>query len=241
MRLKLAVAATLAAVTAAAFATYVYAGGNPTRRPADRRRVYINPEALGTVSPRALNIIRGEREVDASIQAPPAAGLAPGVSAGVSSLTRPGRPPASVPKEVRDFVDHTARMTQTDPSVALARLRVLRSGLGTTEASVYAYRSSRGSPCFILTGYGGACAQDPRDGMPGLHWTIGGGHDGVPSAIAGIAGDDVTRVELRVDGTAIPVSLENNAVFAEFPASASRATIVVVHDGGAESRTTLGL
>jgi hypothetical protein len=241
MKLKLIVAAVLAAGTAAAFATYVYAGASPARHPADRRRVHINPAALGTVSPRVLNIVRGEREVDASIQAPPAAGLAPGVSAGVSALTRPGRPPASVPKEVRSFVDHTARMTQTDPSVALARLRELRSGLGTTKASLYAYRSSRGSPCFVVTGYGGACAQDPRAGMPGLHWTIGGGHDGVPSILAGIAGDDVTRVELRIDGAAVPVSLEDNAVFAEFPASAGEATIVVVHEGGAESRTTLGL
>jgi hypothetical protein len=163
------------------------------------------------------------------------------VSAGVSALAGPGRAPASIPPEVRLFVAHTARMTQTDEAQALAGLRELRSGLGATGAAVYAYRSSSGSPCFVLTGYGGACAQDPRDGTPGLHWTIGGGHDAAPSVLVGIAGDDVSRVELRVDGAAVPVSLSDNVVFAEFPASAKQATIVVVHDGGAESRASLRL
>ena len=132
-------------------------------------------------------------------------------------------------------------MTRTDPARALSDVRVLRSGLGSSKASVYAFRSASGSPCFILTGYGGTCAQDPRDGMPGLHWTIGGGHDAVPSVLVGIASDDVSRVELRVDGTAVPVSLANNTVFAEFAASTKRAAIVVVHENGAKSETTFGL
>ena len=241
---------TLAVVGAAAgaSASYVYAGsstgGQRRAESASRRHVEISPRVLGTMSPRVLNIIRGERDVDVAVEARvagAAVGLAPGVSAGVGALAGPARAPTAIPDEVRRFVDHTARMTRTDPAQALAGLRMLRSELGSTRASVYAFRSSSGSPCFVLTGYGGACAQSPRDGMPGLHWTIGGGHDSVPSVLVGIASDDVSRVDLRVDGASVPVSLSRNAVFAEFAGSARQATIVVVHDGGAKSETTFGL
>ena len=244
-RLALAIPAALG-VAAVVSAGYVHAGGSSDSGAragsASRRHVHIPPAVLGTMSPRALNVVRGERDVDVSTEARPAAGSpAPGVSAGVAALARPAQVPAVVPEEVRRFVDHMARTTRTDPVQALARLRVLRSGLGSSKASVYAFRSSSGSPCFVLTGYGGACAQDPRDGMPGLHWTIGGGHDSVPSVLVGVASDDVSRVELRVDGTAVPVSLESNAVFAEFPQAARQAEVVVVHEDGATSKTAFGL
>ena len=242
-------ATAVALVAAVVFAGYVYAGDvapkQSGRTAESRPRVDLDASTLGTLSPRALNILHTERRVDASMVVRTGRGVtrgpSPGVSAGVAALARRARAPAAIPDEVRRFVDHTARMTRTDPAHALATVRVLRSGLGSSRASVYAYRSSSGSPCFVLTGYGGACAHDPRRGMPGLHWTIGGGHDSVPSVLVGIASDDVSRVELRVDGAAVPVSLASNTVFAEFPRSAGRATIVVVHASGATSETTLGL
>jgi hypothetical protein len=249
-RLVLAAVVAMAVGAALLIGGYVDAGGLVEHRGGRQAesRSRLDPAMLGTLPPRAVNILRTELGIDAAVvvradRAHRGSGgdPAPGVSAGVAALARPAEAPVTIPQEVRRFVEHMARMTRTDPTQALGDLRVLRSGLGSGKASIYAFRSTSGSPCFILTGYGGTCAQDPRDGMPGLHWTIGGGHDSSPSVLVGIASDDVRRVELRVDGVAVPVSLVRNAIFAEFPASAKQAAIAVVHQSGAKSETTFGL
>jgi hypothetical protein len=229
---------------------YVDAGGSAEHRGGRQveSRSRLDPSVLGTLPPRAINILRAELGIDAAVvmrvdraRRGTGGGPAPGVTAGVAALAGPARAPATIPQEVRRFVEHMARMTRTDPTQALGDLRVLRSGLGSSNATVYAFRSTSGSPCFILTGYGGTCAQDPRDGMPGLHWTIGGGHDSTPSVLVGIASDDVRRIELRIDGVTVPASLVRNTVFAEFDATAKQAAIVVVHESGAKSETRFGL
>jgi len=150
----------------------------------------------------------------------------PGVSAGVSSLER--LPPEAVlPPSVARYVDMASRVRSTDPAQARARVRKLRSHLGTTNADLYAFRTNGGSTCFILVGEVGLCPKSASDGSPGLQWTIGGGYPGSPSNLVGIASDDVVRVELAVDGHDVPVSLRNNAVFGEYPSSARQAEITV--------------
>jgi hypothetical protein len=70
---------------------------------------------------------------------------------------------------------------------------------------------------------------------------IGGGHDGAPSVLVGIASDDVAAVRLSVDGRSSLVSLADNVVFAEFPRSASSATIRLDHRNGAQNSVDLSL
>jgi hypothetical protein len=244
-------ASAVCGMAAVAFAGYVYAGAPKSSAGGaamPRRQAHVDPAVVGTLSPRVLRILRDEGYVDASIYSRAAitqrsdrGGPAPGVTAGVHALAAPGAATSPVPPEVRSFVTHSAQMTRSDPEKALADVRPLRRMLGGGQSAVWAYRSAAGAPCFILTGYGGACAQSPADGMPGLHWMLGGGHDRSPSVLAGIASDDVARVELRVDGAPVPVSLSNNVVFAEFAANATEAAIVVVHKDGSTSRASLRL
>jgi hypothetical protein len=160
----------------------------------------------------------------------------PGVSAGVSALDHLP-PAATVPASVVRFVDAVAPQRDTDPHTALAEIRKVRSDLGRAHADLYAFRSSAGAPCFILVGQVGTCARSARDGSPGLHWTIGGGSSSLPSNLVGIASDDVRAVELEVDGASVPVSLVNNAVFAEYPAAARNAVITIDREDG--SHTTV--
>jgi hypothetical protein len=158
----------------------------------------------------------------------------PGVSAGVSALKRVP-PKANLPAPVVRFVNTAASARATNPQQALTRVRKLRSKLGTTRADVYAFENAAGAPCFILVGHVGLCPASPSDGNPGLQWTIGGGYGDLPSNLVGIAGDDVRRVELTVDGAAVPVTLQNNVVFGEYPSSGKRAKVTIVRKDGTRS------
>jgi hypothetical protein len=164
----------------------------------------------------------------------------PGVSAGVSALTRLP-PQAHVPENVAWFVTFVSRATGTDPAKALKGVRLLRQNLGAAHADVYAFKNAAGSPCFLLTGDSGTCARSPSAGTSGLHWTIGGGDAQRPSNLVGIASDDVAQVQLTVDGTQVPVSLVNNVAFGEFPQGHDHATIVVIHRDGTESTAGVAL
>ena len=206
----------------------------------------VDQSQLGTAPLNELRTLRSRGFIHGSIGVTETSGsrdsklLRPGVSAGIAALSD-APTEARIPDEVAAFVKYEARVTGTDPATARAGVRKLQANLGQGHASVYAFRSRTGSPCFILTGYGGACAQDPRDGTPGLHWMIGGGHDDMPSVLVGIAGDDVSTVRLTVDRSSSPVSLVDNVVFAEFPRSAGSATIQLEHRNGAQNSVDVSL
>jgi hypothetical protein len=129
----------------------------------------------------------------------------------------------------------------TDRAHALANVRKLRSDLGVLRSELYAFRARNGSVCWILTEFVGSCPDSAERGSPGLQWTIGGGYDNVPGALVGIAANDVRTVRLVLDGASQPVSLVNNAVFAEVPRSAKRAEIVIVHRDGTTNAVRVAL
>ena len=240
-RLVLALAVALA--ISAALAAYVQARGGSNERNAVWK---VDESQLGTAPVGELRTLRSRGFIHGSIglteksEAHGSKLLRPGVSAGIAALSE-APTDVPLPAEVARFVTYEAAVTGTDPEKARAGVRKLRADLGKGHAGVYVFRSRTGSPCFILTGYGGACAQDPRDGTPGLHWMIGGGHDGAPSVLVGIASDDVAAVRLSVDGRSSLVSLADNVVFAEFPRSASSATIRLDHRNGAQNSVDLSL
>jgi hypothetical protein len=151
-----------------------------------------------------------------------------------------GRAPTAEPAEVRAFVLFASRATRTPRDTALARLRVLRRALGARSGDVYAFASNAGGPCFILTGQGGACALASL-GTRGFAWTIGGGGDAIPSSLVGIVADDVVGVQLNVDNRSVPVDVTNNVAFAEFPATASVARMVVTYSDASPSTETVSL
>jgi len=142
----------------------------------------------------------------------------PGLTAGVSALDDlPAE--ASVPVDVMD----TLRVL--DPAVvgpvdqAATQMRKLRSSLGVSRTDVYALRSKTGSICFIARPHAAVCPSTLRAGQAGLLFAIGGGSGTAeaPGVLVGIAADNVTGVDLTVDGADVPVTVENNAAFAELP------------------------
>jgi hypothetical protein len=157
----------------------------------------------------------------------------------VSSLT--SLPPqAHVPAEVARFVSHVGHLTHSGQA-DVRSVRLLRSSLGTGNGDVYGVTSAAGSPCFILTGYGGTCAGGGNAARTGLGWIIGGAYNDLPGVFVGLAADDVRSVQLNVDGASVPVSLRSNVAFAELPERAHDAIVTTTRAGGRISSESLEL
>ena len=138
--------------------------------------------------------------------------------------------PAHVPDEVQRFLAHVGELTGSGAPDA-GSVRLLRHDLGTGHGDVYGFKDGAGTPCFILIGYGGTCAGGSASKI-GLSWIVGGGHDALPSVLVGLAADDVQNVQLHIDGSAVPVTLERGVAFAELPAGARDGVVSVTRRGG---------
>jgi hypothetical protein len=147
---------------------------------------------------------------------------------------------AHVPAKVASFVGHIGRLTHSAP-VDVNSVRLLRSNLGAGDGAVYGVTSAAGSPCFMLTSYGGTCAGGPNTARSGVAWIIGGAHDGLPGVFVGLAADDVTSVHLNIDGTSVPLTIQSNVAFAQLPARAHDAIITTIRAGGRTSSEGLSL
>jgi hypothetical protein len=159
----------------------------------------------------------------------------PGLTAGITALDR--RPPEqALTPEVEEWIEVITRSPRLGTTAQAAKTRVkrLRSGLGTARRTMWAFRTDAGGVCFLLTGHTGSCLADLSAGTPGLLWTIGGGGENSPGAFVGIASDDVTDVDLTVDGQVVSsTTVVNNVAFAEIAPSSDQALITVKHANGA--------
>jgi len=166
--------------------------------------------------------------------------LPPGVTAGVSILDIPAATP-KMDARVRSAIDLLAHAGNTDATSAFASVRLLRRGLGSDGSDLYGFQSESGSPCVVLIGHAGFCARSPDAGTPGLHWALGGATAQSPGRLLGIASDDVSGVSLEIDGSAVPVSLADNVVYAEFPNGDGEATVHVTRTDGRSTSFTVSL
>lgn len=166
---------------------------------------------------------------------------APGLTAGVAAMNALPVHSGALPPTVSRFVETAAHARDTDPAAALSRVRLLRGELGTSARAVYAFKTSTGSICFIVTGGAGVCPRTVREGTPGLLWTIGGGTEQDPSSFTGIASDEVASLVLTVDGKAILTSIDNNVAYAEFPAVSRDAVIAIERTAGSETKVDVHL
>ena len=159
-------------------------------------------------------------------QPPP--GLTAGVSA-VDDLPAEANVPSAVVETLRAF--DPALIGSVDQ--ARKKMRKLRSGLGASQTAIYAFRSQTKSVCVIVVDHSAICPSSLQAGQAGLLFAIGGGYGTAdsPGMLAGVAADNVTGLDLIVDGADVPVTVENNAVFAELPFPASRAEITVHYRG----------
>jgi hypothetical protein len=107
-----------------------------------------------------------------------------GASARFSVLLGTAATPSQLPPEVRRFVTYAASTTHLSRDTALARVKVLRSTMGSARSALYALQGGSGAPCFILTHYGGTCG---ATGSAQPTWVIGGGgQDGNPDVLVGL-------------------------------------------------------
>jgi hypothetical protein len=155
------------------------------------------------------------------------------------SVFRRSAAPSQVPVEVRRFVAWAADASHISNETALARLKLLRSGVGSVRGSLYAFIGGAGEPCLFLTHYGGTCG---AAGSNASAWVIGGGgQNGNPDILVGLAPDDVTRVTLTVDGRSVPVSLNQNVIYAQFATGGTSAEIATTRVDGTVTSDRVGL
>jgi hypothetical protein len=162
-----------------------------------------------------------------------------GLSAGVSALdSLPAV--ASLPADVAQWVEQSARDIGNDPARAKARVRKLRSGLGARGSGLYAYREENGAICIDLTSQAASCPESIDNGPPGIEWIAAGGWASVPRNVVGLVSDDVARVALVASGVTRTVPIVNNAVFAELPSDDSAELRLLFRDGSKRTITIPG-
>ena len=122
--------------------------------------------------------------------------------------------------------------------------RLLLSGLGVRQDSIYAWPTDDGGVCLAHGKGGGICL--PQFGRPIRAEYVGlepaESEGGGPGAILGLVPDNVAAVDLVVLGMRRPATLGNNAFFYELPdvscgIGAFDALIVTLRDGSLESES----
>ena len=145
---------------------------------------------------------------------------APGINAPVAAMNRLPRDPATPSEavaEVRDFAERSGGSAAT----ATLTLRTLRNDLGPRAGTIHAFSPDGSTVCLMHWRFGSTCPSAASTPIPGVLFMVSGGYpawarsDGVavPSALVGIAADNVRSVTLIEDGVARPAELLNNAFY----------------------------
>lgn len=167
---------------------------------------------------------------------PPATAIPSSVSAELAALVAGAPPQADLGKLLLD------------------RGHMLLSNLGPEGRTIYAYPTDNGQVCYDISGLGEGCMRAFIVGEP---VAVGGGQysdppqSGKPAEFAGLAEDNVTGVQIVVNGTPHDTVLGNDAWYYRFPDNetpgwAATALIVTLEDGSTvtvptrESAPTLG-
>ncbi len=160
-----------------------------------------------------------------------------------SALTE-GSPVASssLPATVQTFLGRIAPISGEDASALGQSVHLLRQGLGPVGLDVYGFEDNAGHPCFVVPAEGGTCEFNTIVATPGFYFTIGGGNGGdEPSYLFGLAADNIQSIDLSVDGSDVPVSIDHNAAFASYPNTAKTATVTVTYTNGSTRSDSVSL
>ena len=148
--------------------------------------------------------------------------------------------PSSVNSEVTSLVAGVPSGTPNAPGkVLLDQGQVLLSNLGPDGRTIYAYPTDNGHVCYVMTDLGEGCMQAFLVGEPA---TVSGGsaydppQSGPPAELAGFTQDNVTGVQVVVNGTPHDAVFGNDAWYYRFPdnqtpGTAATALIVTLKDG----------
>lgn len=109
-------------------------------------------------------------------------------------------------------------------AMRLAEGRLLLSGLGTTNARLYAMPTTKGRVCYVLTGgpasCAGAFAADRPVGI--VRFDPDALDSGLPMSVFGLTANNVRAVDIVVAGVTYRAQLANNAYFFEVPTAGSQ-------------------
>lgn len=120
--------------------------------------------------------------------------------------------------------------------------QVLLAGLGPDRRTFYAVPTLNGEVCWLLTEEAAGCLPGFAEGSPIS--TDGTGayppESGPPGVVYGLAKDEVTDLQVMVDGSPQPATLANNAWYYELPDNHTALTalpyvIVTLRDGSTEN------
>jgi hypothetical protein len=172
----------------------------------------------------------------------------PASSALISALA-PQSPtiPAAAAKDLAGLgqrdVTREAAISGSTPDVApplLDQARVLRSDLGRDHLAIEAMPSAGNTVCFGIVDRGSTCAPLVRfaSGFSYLIQGVDGAH------VIGVTRDDVTSIEIDIDGTWNPLPIVNNTFFYELSTSRSMRDVLYIRstlaDGSQHTQSVFG-
>jgi hypothetical protein len=137
----------------------------------------------------------------------------------------------SVPAAVAANVQQLAEFDHTNATNALAGVRLARSGAD-LHSTVYTFADDRGNECVVVSGETGFCNPDGGTPTAGINWSIGGGDAQNPDRLIALYSSNVAAISLTADGAAVPVELNNNIAYGEFPASTKQTVLAVTYADG---------
>lgn len=119
-------------------------------------------------------------------------------------------------------IERSAYAFDGDEARGRTTLKRLRTALGTDRGDIYAYTPRAGMLCLVHSVRGATCSSGTSPGRRGIALVFSPGGPGypgqapdLPAALVGIVADDVSSVVLVTNGKARPLTIENNAIYAE--------------------------
>jgi len=152
--------------------------------------------------------------------------------ANVAALkTAPSLTPSQLQQLLAQAPDLTPPASQpaawTPGQALMHQARVLMTNVGTAKRTIYAYPTSRGRVCAVLTDYSSGCLDGFRDRFADVDFTFGRG------IVWGLAPNSVTAVDVYAGGVSRPARLENNVYF--FEGDAPQQIVVHFRNGSTKS------
>jgi hypothetical protein len=152
--------------------------------------------------------------------------------ANVAALkTAPSLTPSQLKQLLAEAPDLTPPASQpadwTPGKALMHQARVLMTNVGTAKRTIYAYPTSRGRVCAVLTDYSSGCLDGFRDRFADVDFTYGRG------IVWGLVPNSVAAVDVDAAGIRRPARLENNVYF--FEGDAPQQLVVRFRDGSTKS------
>jgi hypothetical protein len=152
--------------------------------------------------------------------------------ANVAALkTAPSLTPSQLKQLLAQAPDLTPPASQppewTPGQALMHQARVLMTDAGTAKRTIYAYPTSRGRVCTVLTDYSSGCLDGFRDRFADVDFTYGRG------IVWGLVPNSVRAVDVYVGGVRRPARLENNVYF--FEGDTPQQLVVHFRDGSTKS------